>query len=55
MRRIAKATANYRDAARGAARRCDNCVMFHPVKGTCDLVKGRIRPAATCDRWARRT
>ena len=46
---VSKETVNYRHD-RESARRCGNCVMFHP-DGSCDLVLGKIRPEDVCDRW----
>lgn len=45
---VSKKSVNYRPAP--GIRDCGNCVMFHE-NGTCDLVKGDIRPRDYCDRW----
>lgn len=44
---VSKETVNYRAAT--GSRSCGNCIMFH--SGMCDLVKGKISPEDTCDRW----
>lgn len=53
-RKLNKTTVNYREAT--GKQQCWNCAMFHKGKptGTCDLVRGVIRPADTCDRWVAR-
>lgn len=44
---VSKTSVNYRPST--GVRDCANCVMFHG--GTCDLVKGEIKPRDICDRW----
>jgi len=45
--KVSKESVNYRSA--DSSKHCGNCVMFS--QGSCDLVKGVIKPADVCDRW----
>jgi hypothetical protein len=45
---VSKLSVNYRPST--GVRDCANCVMFRS-DGTCDLVKGDIKPRDICDRW----
>lgn len=49
---VSKSSVNFRSGT--AAKRCGNCVMFHPRQHACDLVKGVIRSDDVCDRWQKK-
>ena len=54
--KVSKASVNYREAT--GTRRCDNCGMYHKVSarvGSCDLVRGVIEAADTCDKWVKKS
>lgn len=47
---ISKQTAKYR-VATDPARSCGTCAMFLAAERACTLVRGKIKPADTCDYW----
>jgi hypothetical protein len=50
MVKVSKIKVNYRQGTE--ENHCGNCDMFNPP-ADCDLVAGRIRPTALCDKWVR--